>query len=350
MRKRVLAVVVVIAGSAAGPAAANPDPVPPDLVRYRGPIEHIFVHPLLPAPRYTLRRGTQPQEFNKWSITVREFRRMLPQLYANDWVLVDLESSIRKVRTPRGPVYKMAKLKLPPGKKPLVLSIDDLNYPQYMIDNHLNSKLVLDGDGNVAAERVTPNGTTLVTRRSEVVPLVDRFVEKHPDFSINGAKGIIALTGVEGILGYRTSGDGRRARREQRRAAPIVERLKATGWTFGSHSYAHPDMSTSSLARLQQDTDRWERYVQPLVGGNPRVYVYPFGAPATGAGLAYLRRAGFRIFCSISPAARLVLEDGYVIQDRVRVDGLALLKQPATLKRFFDPASVVDPVRPALTG
>ena len=39
-------------------------------------------------------------------------------------------------------MYKMAKLKLPRGKKPLVLSIDDLNYPQYMIDNHLSSKLV----------------------------------------------------------------------------------------------------------------------------------------------------------------------------------------------------------------
>ena len=101
---------------------------------------------------------------------------------------------------------------------------------------------------------------------------------------------------------------------------------------------------------LRQDTDRWERYVQPLVGGNSRVYVYPFGAPATGAGLAYLRRAGFRIFCSISPAARLVFEDGYVIQDRVRVDGLALLKQPSNLERFFDPESVVDPVRPPLTG
>ena len=46
----------------------------------------------------------------------------------------------------------------------------------------------------------------------------------------------------------------------------------------------------------------------------------------------------------------LVSSSGYVIQDRVRVDGLALLRQPATLKRFFDPASVVDPVRPALTG
>ncbi|MEI2620241.1 MAG: hypothetical protein V9G09_05835 [Candidatus Nanopelagicales bacterium] len=92
----------------------------------------------MPAPRYTLRRGTQPQEFNKWSITVREFRRMLPQLYANDWVLVDLESLIRKVRTPRGPVYKMAKLKLPPreeaagsvDRRPQLSAVHDRQPPQ----------------------------------------------------------------------------------------------------------------------------------------------------------------------------------------------------------------------------
>lgn len=37
-----------------------------------------------------------------------------------------------------------------------------------------------------------------------MVPLIDRFVEKHPDFSYRGAKGILALTGYNGILGYRT--------------------------------------------------------------------------------------------------------------------------------------------------
>ena len=37
-----------------------------------------------------------------------------------------------------------------------------------------------------------------------MVPLIDSFVKEHPDFSYKGAKGIIALTGYNGILGYRT--------------------------------------------------------------------------------------------------------------------------------------------------
>ena len=28
---------------------------------------------------------------------------------------------------------------------------------------------------------------------------------KHPDFSLNGQKGVVALTGYNGVLGYRTN-------------------------------------------------------------------------------------------------------------------------------------------------
>lgn len=346
MRTRWVAALVTLASLFATPAAADPG----QLREYTGPVEHIFFHPLLPEPRYTLYRGTQPAEFNKWMTTAREFRAILPQLYDNDWVLVDIESLFRTVRTSRGPVLKRKPLLLPPGKKPLVISIDDLNYPEYMVVNHLNSRLVLDASGNVAAERVRPDGTRVVSRTSEIVPILDRFVDKHPDFAINGAKGVIALTGFEGILGYRTSGDGPRARREQTRVAPVVERLRETGWTFGSHTYAHPDLGSVGLSRVIADTDRWEKDVEPLLGRNARVLVYPYGSPAPAGSqqLAYLRKAGFRIFCTIGPTANLTLADGYAVQSRVHVDGLSLLSQQGMLKRFFDARSVVDPVRPAL--
>ena len=38
----------------------------------------------------------------------------------------------------------------------------------------------------------------------DMVPWIDTFVKEHPDFSYHGHKGIIALTGYEGVLGYRT--------------------------------------------------------------------------------------------------------------------------------------------------
>lgn len=327
-------------------AAATDD----DLVAYTGPVEHIFFHPLMPDPGYTLRRGTQPAEFGKWNVTVREFRRMLPQLRANGWVLVDLESIVRTVRTTKGPVVRRAPLMLPRGTKPLVISVDDLNYPQYMIANRLNSRLVLDAEGQVAAERVDGQGRRVVSRASEIVPILDRFVQRHPDFSINGAKGVIALTGWEGILGYRTSGDGRRARKEQVKVAPIVQRLKQTGWSFASHTYAHPDLAAVPMAQLQQDTDKWERYVEPLIGDNVRTLVYPYGSfvDPGSARFAYLRRAGFDVFCTIGPTASLTVGRGYAVQSRVHVDGLSLTTQKPMLRRFFDPDAVLDPVRPGV--
>ena len=37
-----------------------------------------------------------------------------------------------------------------------------------------------------------------------MVPLIDTFVKEHPDFSYHGRKGILAMTGYDGVLGYRT--------------------------------------------------------------------------------------------------------------------------------------------------
>ena len=37
------------------------------------------------------------------------------------------------------------------------------------------------------------------------MPIVDDFVREHPDFSYRGDKGTIALTGYNGVLGYRSS-------------------------------------------------------------------------------------------------------------------------------------------------
>lgn len=338
-------------GTAAPTASAQPAQPAPEPVRYRGPVEHIFFHPLMVHPKVALTSG-QAQGYNEFFVTVREFERMLPALYDNDWVLVDIESLVTETTNAAGQtVLRKAPLMLPAGKKPLVISIDDLNYYPYMIADQLNHRLVLDADGNVAAEHVE-RGRTVVSRDTEIVPILDRFVEEHPDFSVDGAKGVIALTGFDGILGYRTSGDNATNPKQARaEVAPVVERLRATGWSFASHSYGHPDFARISDGYAQVDTDDWERNVDPLLGGDTKVFVFPYGAsvqPGT-AKFRSLQRAGFTIFCPISPTARLEVGKDYAIQDRVHVDGISLLSQQSTLARFFDADAIADPVRPPLT-
>ena len=88
-------------------------------------------------------------------------------------------------------------------KIPFVLSQDDVCYYHYMDGDGFASKLVVDDEGKVRNEYVEDDGSISIGDY-DMVPLIDRFVEKHPDFSYRGAKGIVALTGYNGILGYRT--------------------------------------------------------------------------------------------------------------------------------------------------
>ena len=65
------------------------------------------------------------------------------------------------------------------------------------------SRLVLDKNGEVKCEYIEDDGTVSVGNY-DMVPLLDEFVKQHPDFSYHGRKGILAMTGYNGVLGYRT--------------------------------------------------------------------------------------------------------------------------------------------------
>ena len=92
---------------------------------------------------------------------------------------------------------------VPEGKIPFVLSQDDVSYYHYMDGDGCASKLVLDENGEVKNEYVDADGNVLVGDY-DLVPLLDSFIKEHPDFSYHGRKGILAMTGYNGVLGYRT--------------------------------------------------------------------------------------------------------------------------------------------------
>ena len=89
-----------------------------------------------------------------------------------------------------------------------MISFDDVNYYQYMLEEGFTSKLVLGDDGQIWAETRDPyTGEVSLTRDLDATTILDDFVLEHPDFSLNGAKAIYSLTGYEGIFGYRTQND-----------------------------------------------------------------------------------------------------------------------------------------------
>jgi hypothetical protein len=323
---------------------AVPEAVPalPDvkLELYKGPVEHIFFHPLLAYPERAFDGDGMTQGFDDWFVTVKEFKAILDGLYKNNYILIDI-GSLYEDKAERG-------LMLPEGKKPLILSVDDIDYYDYMIRNGTVSRLVVDAQGQIAAVSTDAKHREITSYDNEIVPILDSFVRDHPDFSFKGAKGMLNVTGYEGILGYRTQNLQEKDYEEVKRAAmQVVEALKKDGWSFASHGWGHLDAQKITVERLKQDTKRWKEEVEPLVGPTP-VYVFPFGSGVKPGDKKFqaLLDAGFHVFCSVGPEPYLKRTRDYVWMDRRHIDGIALRGQVKRLAGLFDAKSVLDPVRP----
>jgi len=320
------------------------------LVPYDGPIEHLFFHPLLAYPSLTFDGDADSNGFNQYFVTVSEFKKILEQIYANNYILININDLYDEKVEGRKTILVHKELKLPPNKKPLILSVDDVNYPAYKSTNGTISKLILDTNGNVATYSVSPSGEKVISDDNEVIPIMDDFVTEHPNFSFQGAKGILALTGYYGILGYNTHDlDSPSYPKERQSAVAIIKRLKDTGWTFASHGYSHLDARAVSNQSLEKDTLRWKKEVGSLIGPT-NIYVYPFGSSVLPGNpkFQYLINQGFNILCSVGPTPYLKDSTDYVMMDRRHIDGIALNNQEAILKNLFDAKSVLDPVRPPL--
>ena len=314
---------------------------PVELVPYQGIVEHIFFHPLIAYPELAFDGDYMEQGYNDYFTTIPEFERIIEQLYERNFILVHLSDVYEEVN---GEVVART-LYLPEGKKPLVISIDDLNYYEYMIEHGNAYKLILDERGKIATYSKNPTGEDVISYTDEIVTLLDTFVEKNPDFSLNGAKGTIALTGYEGILGYRTQEGSPNRESEIEEAKKIVAELKRTGWIFASHSYGHINVTNVSLQHLISDSEAWKREVESIIGPTP-LYIYPYGARADyhSPKFKYLVDSGFKVISAVGPSSYTKIINGAYTMDRRHMDGIGFIDQPHTMTDLFDVNYVLDKV------
>ncbi len=330
-------------------------------VPYEGVVEHLFFHPVVAYPELAFDGDLKSDGIDDWMVTAGEYLKILQSIYEKGYVLVDIADCWSQ-QTGEDGQPRMVKntLYLPEGKKPLILSYDDTNYYQYMLDNGFTYKLILGEDGKVASWGLDPQGNEVVSRDLDAIPILDRFVEEHPDFSPFGAKGCLSLTGYEGILGYRTQTDRenwseeREANRQKEIEAvkPIVAELKRTGWTFGSHTWGHISLNTRSCETVTADMQRWFDEVGTLVGETP-VLFYPFGGRLdgddvrqTGPAFQWMQAHGFRIFCSvgIESWSKCKEDVSAVICDRLHPDGTTLRSSKSLDRymKFYDAREIID--------
>ncbi|MGN0335084.1 MAG: polysaccharide deacetylase family protein [Lachnospiraceae bacterium] len=319
-------------------------------VPYEEPVRHIFFHSLIVDTDLAFDGDHMENGYNYWMTTAEEFRGILEELYKNNYVLIDIHDLCREETDETGNVTLTANAPLvPAGKIPLVLSVDDVNYYEYMKNDGFARKLLLDENGEVKNLYVDRNGTEHIGDY-DVVPILDAFVKEHPDFSLRGVKGIIALTGYEGTMGYRTNDlDSPTLAKDQSSAKAVAERMKETGWQFAVHGYGHRHTARISSSALAADTRHWKDEVGSLVGDTD-IYIYPYGEEIDYPSdkLTYLQNEGFRYFCGVWSKAFVSVKSTYVRQTRCNLDGFTMITRPESIADLLDAEKVLDKTRPDL--
>ena len=335
-------------------------------VPYDGVVEHLFFHPVVAYPELAFDGDSKSDGIDDWMVTAGEYLKILESVYEKGYVLVDIADCWSE-QTDESGQPRMVKntLYLPEGKKPLILSYDDVNYYEYMLANGFTYKLIIGEDGKLWSWGKDPQGKEVVSRDLDAVTILDKFVEEHPDFSPFGAKGCLSLTGYEGILGYRTQTDSKSWTAEQEAnrqkeieaVKPIVAELKRTGWTFGSHTWRHISLNTRTFDTVTADMQKWFAEVGSLVG-ETSVLFYPFGGrldgddvQQSGPAFRWMQEHGFRIFCSvgIDSWSKCKSDISAVICDRLHPDGTTLRSAKARERymKFYDAKDIIDlSVRP----
>ncbi len=317
---------------------------------YTTKVEHLFTHCLIAYPEIAFKKDNEMKKYYSADcITSIEFVAILNELYSNNYVLVKISSCFNVDKN--GTAVK-EKIKIPKNKKALILSFDDVNYDKKKKGLGMVDKIIVNKNGELATQTKI-NGKTDVRQDLEFAPILEQFIKKHPDFSIDGAKGVLNLTGYDGILGYRTGHRNNVDRDEEIEQAKIViNKLKICGWEFACHSYGHYHMNKISLEKFNEEILLWKNEVEPLVG-KTNVYVYPYGEWQVFENGEIcekhkaLQNAGFSLFCGVGMKtfySYLPNKNSHKVlfMDRKCVDGNTILSNRSELFPFFNPAKIVD--------
>ena len=344
-------------------------------------ITHVFFHILCVDPKNSFdesKWGKQAGGYNSLMTTISEFEKMIQEMYDKGFVLVSLRD-IAHEETASDGSKKMVKgsIMLPPGKQAFVMSEDDVCYYEYMKGAGFADKMIIGDDGRPTLHYTDADGNESVGDY-DIVPILDKFIDEHPDFSYKGHKACLVFTGYNGVLGYRTDESydpnseyydpkleqGHDVEAERKEAVKVMKALLDDGYDLGSHSWGHRDLGQIEFERFKKDCDRWNRNVAPLIkeasGKQPDIIIYPRGADiADWHGYSddnrrfnYLYDLGFRYFCNVDNNQYWVqLGDRYLRQGRRALDGLNMWLQISGQRErlddlFDDVNAIFDPARP----
>ena len=330
-----------------------------------GDIPHLCFPTLIYDTTMAFDGDDRASDYNTTMVTCDEFSAILQSLYDSGYILIDIHTIAEMVTDERGTSsMEEQKLKLPEGKRPIILSQDNVNYSNVRNGDGIATKLVLDQDGKVKAQYTDSEGHD-VAGDYDFIPILDSFIEKHPDFSFRGARGIVSVSGSEGVFGYRIASAaeegsaeegavqgqdasiqsaGGSAANQDDTVSAIASALRAEGWSIACAGWSHNYMNDMSLESFSAEIDNWLKYVGSLTGPADILF-YPYGAEVEypGEKLNYLLDHGFHYLCGLwGDTDFREMGDLYMRMTRRFVDGYTLINAPVYFTSFFDASSIRD--------
>ena len=335
------------------------------LVEYKDPtlIPNLSFHVLIEDMTRAKQDAELGGSYNKNFVTTGEFSKILTQLYNNGYVLVDFNSFVSAQTDLDGNAKFMVKsIMLPEGKKPVMLTETMVNYFEYMVDGDgdhyadakgdgFANKLVLDANGDIKAEYIDTSGQTLVGNY-DFVPILEDFIAEHPDFCYQGARAILAVTGHEGVFGYRCNTSyisliSQQYYDEQVAGAKeITNALREKGYTIACFTYKNDAYGKLSAAQIQADMQSWASQVVNVIG---QVDTFVFARTSrltdysdNNAAFRSMYTSGFRYFISNDTSPLTEINDTYVRQNRLMVTGENMQHKSSMFTGLFDTNAVLE--------
>ena len=331
---------------------------------------HLSYQLLVADAQRTFNHPTYATLFNRNFITTEEFSRMLLELYQNGYILVKTSDFIDTLYNADGTVTFAPKtLYLPAGKKPLLLSQMNVNYNIYLIDSdgdRLPDKngggfaacMVVDDSGEITCQMVDSNGET-VTGNLDLVPILNDFIESHPDFSYMGARALLALTGYNGLFGHRTDAESKKLLSEDAyntavaNATKVANALRDEGYEFACYTYENIGYGEKGTAEIAADLERWNNEVVPILGKVDTLLFAQNSDIDSGTGtysgekFTTLQQNGFAKFMGFctdgTPWASL--NGDYLRMGRIMVTGSNVAHNSDWFTGIFNTTNLLDPTR-----
>lgn len=332
-------------------------------------VPNLSFHMLVVDPARAYVNKDYASSYRNNFVTVTEFQNILEQLYANGYMLINPRDMVTTTEDEDGnPVYTVNPLYLPAGKKPIMLTETNVNYYTYMVDGDgdgladkngagFASKLIVDENGQLANEYVDAEGNVF-TGAYDLVPILEAFIAEHPDFSLRGARATIAVSGYDGILGYRVNASSASKfgdtvyQAQLTQATEVAAALRNAGYEIACYSYQNTSYATSSAIEIEVDLKKWNEEIAPILG-QVDMMVYALNSDIgnqdaySGDKYNVLKNAGFRFFFGYSDTCQPwgEITDEYIRQERIAITGSNLVNNPQVYANWFDATTVLDAAR-----